>query len=142
MSSKWPTLADRLSHPIVTRREALEQLSRCPDVTMSDEAKKELEELQKNDSICQFCGMITYTRGHHIIPRCKGGKLTVPTCMTCESFIHHTWSHNELRDVYNSVEAILATDKFQKFLRWRRKQPADTMYSSEDGKTRSKRKYS
>lgn len=91
---------------------------------------------------CVFCGMVTWTRGHHVIPRCKGGKHIVPTCVTCESFIHHTWSHNELRDEFNSVERILAEEKFQRFLKWRLKQPADSIFSSQDGKTRNKRKYS
>lgn len=91
---------------------------------------------------CEFCGMITLTRGHHVIPRAKGGTETVPTCICCESFIHGTWSHNELRDVFNSVDAILATEQFQRFLRWRRKQPPDVIFKSDPGKHRSKRKYS
>ena len=44
MKYEWPTLEGRLSHPFVTRLEALEQLSRSPGVTMSNEARKELEE--------------------------------------------------------------------------------------------------
>jgi hypothetical protein len=91
---------------------------------------------------CEFCGMTTITRGHHVVPKCKGGTNIVPTCVTCESFIHNTWSHNELRDTYNSVESILANEKFQRFLTWRRKQPADTVFESDTGNTRSKRKYS
>lgn len=31
-------------------------------------------------------------------------------------------SHNELRDTFNTVEAILAEARFQKFLRWLHKQ--------------------
>ena len=90
---------------------------------------------------CAFCGFKTITRGHHVIPKSKGGSMIVRTCETCESFIHKTWTHNELRDTYNSVESILETEQFQKFLKWRRKQPPTVLFKSERGKFRDKNKY-
>jgi hypothetical protein len=90
---------------------------------------------------CIFCRLPAPTREHHIIPRSKGGKETVPACETCENFIHKTWTHNELRDIYNTVEAILEDEKFQKFLKWRRKQPVTTLFKSDRGKHRDKHKY-
>jgi hypothetical protein len=90
---------------------------------------------------CEFCGLPAQTRKHHIIPRCKNGKETVPACQTCESFIHHTWSHNELRDTFNSVAKIVAAPEFQKFLKWRLKQDATTIFQSDRNKNRSKGKY-
>ncbi len=91
---------------------------------------------------CVFCKMTAFTRGHHVVPKSKGGETIVPTCETCESFIHKTWSHNELRDIYNTVESILATEKFQKFLKWRRKQPPTVVFHSDRGWERCKKKYS
>ena len=90
---------------------------------------------------CVFCGLTTLTRGHHMIPRSKGGEIIVPSCETCESFIHKTWTHNELRDIYNTVESILNNEKFQKFLKWRLKQPATVLFKSSAGKFRDKNKY-
>jgi hypothetical protein len=90
---------------------------------------------------CIFCGLPTLTRGHHIIPKSKGGEITVPACETCESFIHKNWSHNELRDVYNTVESILQTEKFQKFLKWRLKQLPMVLFKSDRAKFRDKNKY-
>ena len=90
---------------------------------------------------CEFCGLTTFTRGHHVIPKSKGGKETVNTCPTCENFIHSNWNHNELRDIYNSVESILNNEKFQSFLKWRKKQPATTIFKSSKGKFRDKNKY-
>lgn len=92
--------------------------------------------------ICEFCGLNTYTRKHHLVPKSKGGKETADACETCESFIHKTWTHNELRDTYNSIEVILADEGFQKFLKWRRKQPTTVLFKSQPGKFRSKNKYS
>ena len=78
---------------------------------------------------CAFCKRQVPTRGHHVVPRCKGGTETVPTCHSCEDFIHKTWSHNELRDTFNTVETILADARFQKFLKWLHKQQ-DTPFSA------------
>ena len=90
---------------------------------------------------CEFCGLPALTRGHHVVPKSKGGNTTIPTCETCESFIHKTWTHNELRDTYNSVESILESSKFQSFLKWRRKQPPTAIFKSSRGKFRDKNKY-
>lgn len=76
-----------------------------------------------------------------MVPRSKGGTVTADVCETCESYLHKTWTHNELRDIYNSVESILANEGFQKFLKWRRKQPATVVAKSKRGKFRDKNKY-
>ena len=91
---------------------------------------------------CVFCNIDPNTREHHIVPKSKGGVDTVPACETCENFIHKSWSHNQLRDIYNNVETILADEKFQKFLKWRLKQPIGVVFKSKAGKLRDKRKYS
>jgi uncharacterized protein YegL len=92
---------------------------------------------------CVFCKRDVLTREHHIVPRCKGGKETVSACETCEDFIHSTWTHNELRDIYNNVETIVNNEKFKKFLKWLSKQSTDTVFKSSISKNRSRKtKYS
>ena len=90
---------------------------------------------------CIFCGLITETRMHHLIPKSKGGTETVETCEVCENFIHRSWSNKQLRDFYNSVDVILADEGFQRFLRWRKKQPVTTLFKSNRGRNRDKNKY-
>ena len=90
---------------------------------------------------CLFCKREVPTRGHHVVPRCKGGTEIVPTCHSCEDFIHKTWSHNELRDVFNTVEAILADTRFQKFLKWLYKQQDTAVFRSQRRRTRRPGKY-
>lgn len=90
---------------------------------------------------CELCKFDTYTRKHHLIPKCKSGEVTIDCCETCESYLHKTFNNNELRDKYNSVDVILADEGFQKFLKWRRKQSATTLFKSEPGKFRDKNKY-
>ena len=81
---------------------------------------------------CAFCKRsgAPKTHGHHVVPRCKGGKETVPTCGACGSFIHATWSHNELRDEYNTVEKIVADERFQKYLKWLLKQDSTAHFKT------------
>ena len=90
---------------------------------------------------CVFCKRKVPTRGHNVVPRCKGGAEIVPTCHSCEDFIHKTWSHNELRDTFNSVETILADARFQKFLKWLHKQQDMAVFRSQRGRTRRPGKY-
>jgi formate dehydrogenase maturation protein FdhE len=90
---------------------------------------------------CELCKMCPYTRKHHIIPRSEKGKITIDCCETCESFLHKTWSNKQLRDTYNTVESILDTEKFQKLLKWRRKQPNTIVFKSDPGKFRDKHPY-
>jgi hypothetical protein len=90
---------------------------------------------------CVFCKRQVPTRGHHVVPRCKGGTEIVPTCHSCEDFIHKTWSHNELRDTFNSVESILADARFQKFLKWLHKQHETAVFRSQRGRSRKPGKY-
>jgi hypothetical protein len=86
---------------------------------------------------CVFCDLDISTRQHHIVPRMKGGKVTVAAC--CEEFIHRTWTHNELRDTYNNVETIRADPKFQRFLKWRLKQHETAYFPSATSNSRKKR---
>ena len=67
--------------------------------------------------------------------------MIVPTCPSCEDFIHKTWSHNELRDTFNSIEKILADARFQKFLKWLHKQQDSTFFRTQRNRGRVKGRY-
>ena len=79
--------------------------------------------------------------GHHVVPKCKKGTEVVPTCGSCGSFIHATWSHNELRDDFNTVEKIKADPRFQKYAKWIRKQPAETKFRTDRRNGRAEGRY-
>lgn len=91
---------------------------------------------------CQLCQLVVETRKHHLIPKSKGGINTIDCCETCENFLHKTWNYNELRNTYNNISSILQEPRFQKFLKWRLKQSPTTLFKSDRGKNRNKRKYS
>ena len=110
----------------------------------SDDSKSQAnagEEGPLDKSQCVFCRRHVKTRGHHVVPKCKGGTETVPACQTCEDFIHKTWSHNQLRDETNSVEKILADPRFQKFLAWLNKQQKMAFFRSDRNRGRTRHPY-
>ena len=90
---------------------------------------------------CAFCKRRVPTRGHHVVPRCKGGRDTAPTCHSCEDFIHKTWTHNELRDTFNTVEKIQTDPRFQKFLRWLYKQQDTAFFRTRRNRSRTSQPY-
>ena len=90
---------------------------------------------------CAFCKRRVPTRGHHVVPRCKGGRDTAPTCHSCEDFIHKTWTHNELRDTFNTVEKIQTDPRFQKFLRWLYKQQDTAFFRTRRNRFRTSQPY-
>lgn len=103
----------------------------------------DMETITENNlqNTCELCKMKVQTRKHHLTPRSKGGKETIDCCFTCENYLHKTFTNNELRDTYNSVESILNSEKFQLFLKWRKKQPATVVFKSDRGKFRDKNKF-
>ena len=90
---------------------------------------------------CAFCKRRVPTRGHHVVPRCKGGRDTAPTCHSCEDFIHKTWTHNELRDTFSTVEKIQTDPRFQKFLRWLYKQQDTAFFRTRRNRFRTSQPY-
>ncbi len=63
------------------------------------------------------------------------------TCHSCEDFIHKTWTHNELRDEFNTVEKIRSDPRFQKFLRWLYKQQEGTFFRTRRNRSRPSQPY-
>ncbi len=93
------------------------------------------------DEVCAFCNRKVPTRRHHVVPRCKGGRDVAPTCHSCEDFIHKTWTHNELRDTFNTVEKIQTDPRFQKFLRWLYKQQEGAVFRTRRNRSRTGQPY-
>lgn len=58
---------------------------------------------------------------HHLVPQRRGPKDTIPVCVDCGNQIHMLFTNNELRYRLNTLEALLADDKMQTWIRWVRK---------------------
>jgi hypothetical protein len=93
------------------------------------------------DEVCAFCNREVPTRGPHVVPRCKGGRDIAPTCHSCKDFIHKTWTHNELRDTFNTVQKIWSDPRFRKFLRWLYKQQEGAFFRTRRTRNRTSQPY-
>ena len=76
--------------------------------------------------VCPLCNRnAVYSNRNHFLPRSKGGKETTEICIPCHNTIHDIFTNNELRDVYNTPEALKDNERFQKYLKWIAKKPPE-----------------
>ena len=78
--------------------------------------------------LCALCGrpLPEFLKSrHHLVPKCEGGKATQPLHQICHSKIHSLFSENEIRDVYPTIEKLLANEDIQAFVKWVQKKPTD-----------------
>lgn len=68
-----------------------------------------------------------YVNSHHVVPKSKGGRDTIEICIPCHNTIHDIFTNNELRDVYNTPEALKGNERFQKYLKWIAKKSPEFM---------------
>lgn len=87
--------------------------------------------------MCTFCALCERdisqpgcAEKHHLVPRSKdpipkskGGKVTVWVCVDCGNQIHRLFTRNELRDTFNTIEALRQDPRIQKWIRWIQKRP-------------------
>jgi len=78
---------------------------------------------------------------HHLVPKCKKGKDTVPLHKICHRKIHATFTEKELQQHFNTVERLLESEEIQRFVKWVSKKPS-AYYdcSAETSSRKNKRK--
>ena len=94
-------------------------------------------------SECSLCGRELNpktTQLHHLIPKCKKGTELVPLHPMCHRKLHATFSENELRDYYNTIERLLTHETIVKYVRWIKKKPIDYYDSSKDTNSRKSKR--
>lgn len=74
---------------------------------------------------------------HHMIPKCRGGRVTEYLHKICHRKIHSIWSEKELEKEYNNPNKILEHEEIQKFVKWvSKKEP--NFYDHNDRHSRKK----
>ena len=83
---------------------------------------------------CEACGSTEALTKHHLIPvsmmKNKYAELkpsdesnVIILCRSCHDSIHASYTEQELRDLYNTKEALLNAPKFKKDVAWKLKHP-------------------
>jgi hypothetical protein len=99
--------------------------------------------MESDDPICPLCDRPIPPDArqslHHLVPKLKGGKggPVVLLHQICHNEIHATLTETELARDYNSIEALRAHPRLQKFIRWVAKRPA-TFHSKTPGPRRKR----
>lgn len=82
---------------------------------------------------CALCGRaVPLLTEHHLVPRSRGRRRglkpqelpTVALCRPCHSFVHRTFSNEELERGYATPQRLLEHDAVRRFVTWLRTQPA------------------
>ena len=82
---------------------------------------------------CQTCGCDCELTKHHLVPvsRCKNKYKQIKEdasnhiwiCRQCYDAIHASYSEQELRDMYSTLDSLLSAPEFAKFVAWKKKHP-------------------
>ena len=64
---------------------------------------------------------------------------TLPICIDCHNGIHAFFTNKELEKEYNTVEALLAHEKFSKHVKWLSKQDISKRHRSKRAKDKRNR---
>ncbi|ADJ15584.1 hypothetical protein [Halalkalicoccus jeotgali] len=70
---------------------------------------------------CELCGRAVETTTHHLIPKNRTESPTARLCQPCHKQVHATFTHHELKQEYDTVEALRGAERLQSFLAWIRK---------------------
>jgi hypothetical protein len=62
---------------------------------------------------------------HHPVPKCRGGRETVPVHPICHRLIHRTLTNKELERGFATAEALRAQPELARFIAWVADKPAD-----------------
>jgi hypothetical protein len=76
---------------------------------------------------CSLCRRDTpdvHLEKHHLKPHSKDSKDTIQVCCDCGDQLHILFTNNELRDKYNTVEALRSNERVRGWIKWIRKKPA------------------
>ncbi|OYX66729.1 MAG: HNH endonuclease [Sphingomonadales bacterium 32-64-17] len=76
---------------------------------------------------CWLCGRLLGRRVqlHHVVPKAKRGKATVPVHPICHRTIHAHFTNAQLMRLGGAREPLLADVEVAKFLRWIADKPPD-----------------
>lgn len=83
-----------------------------------------MTDFQNSERICPICRheyAPSELTKHHLVPKSRKGKITVPLCRPCHQQIHALYTEKELEEHFGTLETLLAAELLQPWIRWIRK---------------------
>ena len=80
--------------------------------------------LDMNEGLtCPFCQRpVVHLKRHHLVPKSRGGKVLVDSCLDCHRAIHAFFPLKDLARKYNTVKALMQDHRFRQMVAWISKQ--------------------
>lgn len=77
--------------------------------------------------ICWLCGRTlgAVVQDHHLVPKSKGGRETVPLHPICHRAIHTNFTNAELARIGTDRDALLKNQALANFVAWVKGKPPD-----------------
>lgn len=85
---------------------------------------------------CELCGREVKTTTHHLIPKNRKESPTVQLCQPCHKQVHATFTHHELKQEYDTIEALREADRLRSFVEWIRKTDKTDVQVAESDRVR------
>ncbi|WP_371836649.1 HNH endonuclease [Alkalicoccobacillus plakortidis] len=104
--------------------------------------KEEIRVIKKR-GYCELCERENVaTTIHHLLPKDEGGTFaeTANLCIPCHKQIHALYTNKELASRLTTILHLKQDEKLRKFLKWIRKQPAETIPKTKTARHRKKRR--
>ncbi len=93
---------------------------------------------------CPLCGRPLGARfeAHHLVPKTYGGRETVLLHPICHRKIHAVFTERDLRNRFNTIEALKGHEEIRRFINWIAKKDPDfhiATYISNERRSRRRR---
>ncbi|MCA9070422.1 MAG: HNH endonuclease [Planctomycetaceae bacterium] len=93
------------------------------------------------ERLCPIC-QHEYARSeltkHHLVPKSRKGKITVPLCRPCHRQIHALYTEKELEENFGTLESLLEAELLQPWIRWIRKRKPTAHIKTKTSKRKKK----
>ena len=89
---------------------------------------------------CPLCERaVPKLTAHHLVPKSRGGRVTLDICADCHGMIHALFQNKSLERELNTVEKLTAHPEFRTYLDWVANKPATRRYREKrSNKTRKR----
>lgn len=84
------------------------------------------QDVEAEPVICPLCERLIpdgQIEEHHLVPKSRGAKITVPLHRICYSHLHAAFTDAQLAKKFSTIVAILEDPAIQKFVTWVKTKP-------------------
>jgi hypothetical protein len=96
--------------------------------------------VEPEPTLCPMCERVIpddQKEDHHLVPKSKGGRVTVCLHHVCHRQIHAIFSDTQLAKKFSTIDALLEDPAVQKFVTWVKSKPPGFSDSARESRQES-----